>query len=230
MDKEKLFEIELPLATSTYKPVSHKDMYEQTRDLLDKSGIIIDSEHMKSNEKGTQLITTMDIRHPGVEDIGMRIAYRNSYDKSMSVGYVAGANVWICSNGMMSGELSFKRKHTGSVVKDLKDTIIDTIEQLDDNFIKLYKHSNRMKEIELSKRATSELIGRFYIEEDLVTSTQLNIIKRQLDDPAYSEFSSPTLWSLYNHATYAFKEASPMMYIKQHTKLHDFIESEFELI
>jgi len=230
MEKEELFAVKVPMSTSTYKPVSHRDMYEQTKDLLDKSGIIVANETMQANGAGTQLITTMDIRHPESSEMGMRIAYRNSYNKTMSVGYVAGANVWICSNGMMSGELRFTRKHTGTVVSDLKDTITNTIEQLEKNFLKLHRHSERMKEIDLSTRDVSELVGRFYLEEDIITSTQLNVIKRQLEEPAYSEFSDPTLWSLYNHATFAFKEAAPMNYIKQHAKLHDFIETEFELI
>lgn len=230
MTKEELFEVVVPRSTSTYKPISHKNIYEQTTELLDKHGINIDTETFQTNGKGTQLITTMDIYHPGIEEMGMRLAYRNSYDKTMSIGYVAGANVWICGNGMVSGELRFTRKHTGSVVSDLKTTIVETIKQLEDNFLKLVKHSDQMKTIELSTRAISELVGRFYLEEDIVTSTQLNVIKRQLEEPAFSEFSDPTLWSLYNHATYAFKEATPMNYIKQHAKLHNFIETEFELI
>jgi hypothetical protein len=229
MNKEQLFKVPVPMSTSTYKPISHKNIYEQTKSLLDKSGIEVANEYFQTNGKGTQLITTMDIKYPGIEEMGMRLAFRNSYDKTMSVGYVAGANVWICGNGMVSGELKFTRKHTGTVVSDLELTIEETIEQLEENFLKLVRHSKQMKEIELSKRAVSSLVGRFYLEEDLVTSTQLNVIKRQLEEPAYDEFSDPTLWSLYNHATFAFKEATPMNYIKQHAKLHDFIETEFEL-
>lgn len=230
MKREQLFEVPLPKSTSTYKPISHKDIYEKTMTVLDKSKIIVSKETMHSNPAGTQLIAYMDIEYPGIKEMGMRLAYRNSYDKTMSVGYVAGANVWVCGNGMMSGELQFKRKHTGSVADDLDATIVKTIEQLEENFLKLVRHSERMKEIELSKRATSELIGRFYIEKDLVTSTQLNIIKGQLKNPEYDAFEDPTLWSLYNHATFAFKEAAPINYLKQHAKLHNFIESEFKLI
>ena len=67
--------------------------------------------------------------------MGTRFAFRNSYDKSMSVATVAGANVWICENGLVKGDMQFIRKHTGSVVKELNSIIIKTIEQLEAEFI-----------------------------------------------------------------------------------------------
>jgi hypothetical protein len=159
----------------------------------------------------------------------MRLAFRNSYDKSMSVAFVAGASVWICSNGMISGEIQFMRKHTGSVIQELNERIVSAIDELEQHFDLMISHSERMKSIELKKREAAELVGRMYIEEDLILPTQLSVVKKEIERPTYQDFRDDTLWSLYNHVTYSLKESHPITYIQQHKNLHQFVSDEFEL-
>lgn len=130
---------------------------------------------------------------------------------------------------MLSGELTFMKRHQGNVVIELQTAIIDSINSLEDNFNKLVYHSQQMQLIDLSTKEVAELVGRMYIEENVITSTQLNIVKRELEKPSYEDFKEDTLWSLYNHCTHSFKEATPMNYLKQHLNLHNFIEEEFGL-
>ena len=75
----------------------------------------------------------MDITHPQVPHLGMRLAFRNSYDKSMSVAFAAGAVAWVCSNGMISGDVQYVKTY-GSVAEEINTKIVTTIEQLDDHF------------------------------------------------------------------------------------------------
>lgn len=130
---------------------------------------------------------------------------------------------------MISGELQFVRKHTGSIVKELEEKTIKTIEQLDEHFRLMEKHSEAMKQIELSKIDTSKLFGKMFFIDKLVTPTQLNIISRELDNPTFSEFSDENLWSAYNHVTYALRSSHPTNYISQHQNFHNFIETTFSL-
>lgn len=74
---------------------------------------------------------------------------------------------------------------------------------------------------------TKELIKQL---NDLITSTQLGIIKRELNEPTFKDFTDPTVWSLYNHITYSLKEAHPSQYMKQHINVHKFFEEEFSLV
>ena len=60
-----------------------------------------------------------------------------------------------------------------------------------------------------------------FINDNLITSTQLNIIKKEI---LYSEnFIDPTLWSFYNHCTEALKVAHPAEVLQSHIKLHDYV-------
>ena len=225
-----LFNVAIPARTDSYSPVSHRNILNATYEQLDRHNLIVEKEGFNSNRIGTGVIGYLDIKHPDVDNLGMRLAFRNSYDKSMSVAFVAGANVWICENGAISGEIQYVRKHTGSVVQELNSKIINTINQLDEHFQKIIRQSEQLHNIEMSKEQYAKLIGRLFIIDKVVIPTQLNIISREIDEPSFEDFRDMNAWSLYNHVTYSLKESHPTTYLQQHTEFHSFMEREFQLI
>jgi hypothetical protein len=226
--KEELYNIPVPFSTESYSPVSHRNVIEHIYEQLDKHNLTIKDENFITGRYGQQLIGYMNIEHSNSE-LGLRLAFRNSYDKSMSVAFVAGSNVWICGNGMISGEFNFLRKHTGMVNKELDGKIITTINQLENHFNLMMRHSTTMKNIEVDSRISAELVGRMFIEDEIINSQQLNIIKKEIKESTFENFRNNSLWSLYNHITYSLKESHPLTYINQHRNLHSFVEKEFNL-
>lgn len=225
-----LYQVRVPVATDSYAPVSHRNVVEAVKEQLDIHNLKASNSWYHTARDGQQLIGYMDIKRPGYEELGLRLAFRNSYDKSMSVAFVAGAMAWICSNGMISGEMRYVRKHTGSVIQEMNEKITHSINELDAHFDRMVKHSERMKEIEIDPRVSAELAGRLFIEQDLISSQQLNIVKRELIKPSYKAFEDNNLWSFYNHVTNSLREAHPLNYISQHVNFHNFIETEFDLV
>lgn len=227
--KDFIYNVPVPLKTDSYSPVSHKNIIEATYEQLDKHNLIIKNEFFNTDNSGNKLIGGMDITHPDADYLGMRLAFRNSYDKSMSIAFAAGAVAWICSNGMISGEIQYVRKHTGSVVEELNLKIVNSINQLDDHFQKMIKHSEQLHSIEMTKEEYAELIGKLFIIDKIVTPNQLNVISREIDKPTFEDFEDLNAWSLYNHVTYSLKNSHPLNYLNQHTQFHEFMESEFNL-
>lgn len=225
-----LFNIALPEKTESYSPVSHKNILDATYEQLDRHDLRVISEGFNSNRAGTEVIGYLDINHPALETLGMRLAFRNSYDKSMSVAFAAGSVVWICGNGMVSGEIQYIRKHTGGVVQELNEKIVTTINQLGEHFDRMIRHSEQLHNIEMSKRQYAELMGRLFIIDKLVNPTQMNIISREIDTPSFESFQDMNAWSLYNHVTYSLKESHPTTYLQQHTEFHNFMQAEFSLV
>jgi len=228
MERKELYLVPVPKATDSYAPVSHRDIVESVYEQLDKHNLKVANEYYKGGREGNQVIGYMDIKRDN-NNLGMRIAFRNSYDKSMSVAFVAGSMVWICSNGMISGEMQFLRKHTGGVVKELNAKIVNTINQLDDHFNKMVEHSELMKQVHVDTRMSAELAGRLFIEEGILNTTQLNILKKEILEPSFDEFKGEDLWSFYNNTTYALKNSHPINYIDNHIQLHEFVEIEYGL-
>lgn len=229
MNEQQLFEVEIPEATESYAPVSHKQIIEQVEEQVDRFGLSIKSKNYQIGRGGQKVIGMFDLE-TGSDTFDYRIAFRNSYDKSMSVAFVAGTSVMICSNGMVIGETQFIRKHTGTVKEELEERIVRTVGDLDRVLGKAEKHSEQMKQIELDERQIAELCGRWFMEQEIIRSSQLNVIKQQLQKPDHTEFADPTLWSLYNHATHALKKTAPELYIEKYKKLHDFVEHEYQLV
>ena len=85
--KEFLFNVPLPMKTYSYSPFSHKNIIEATYEQLDKYNLIVNNEFFNINGDGRKLIGGLDIIHSDVPHLGMRLAFRNSYDKSMSVAF-----------------------------------------------------------------------------------------------------------------------------------------------
>ena len=233
LQQDELFAVPVPRATASYSPVPHKELVTQIYSTLKSHGLNVTRENYRANSKGTQVVGTFDLQQVGdTDDIGYRLTFRNSYDKSMSVGFFAGAVVKVCSNGLMvpmKGAQVFVRKHTGAVLQEVKQRITSSISSLAPVMQRTLEHSQAMKHITVDTTAAAELCGRLFIEEELINSTQLNIIKREIENPSYSAFTDINLWSFYNHVTHALKESHPTTYVNQHLEFHKFVEAEYNL-
>jgi len=228
--KDILLNASLPLKTDSYAPVPHKDVIEFTLENLDKANFKVIEEKYSTARDGQQGMGFYNIQTPDPE-MCIRLIWHNSYDKTMPLRWAMGANVIVCTNGMVRGEMgAFKRRHTGTVLSDYTENISQYISQAGDRFDALVRDRERMKEIELTKRNCAELVGRMFIEEAVINATQVGIIKREIENPSFNYNSDGSLWQFYNHCTVAFKEAHPRHFLDHHTMLHNFVEREFELV
>ena len=68
----------------------------------------------------------------------MMFAWSNSYYKSTRFQCGIGAYVFICGNGMVSGDLaSYARKHTGNADQEAFNHIMSQVKHADKHFAKL---------------------------------------------------------------------------------------------
>lgn len=128
---------------------------------------------------------------------------------------------------MVRGDMgNFKKKHMGDVQEFTPASIGEYIKRAGDHFELLQKDREMMKQIELSSRTRAELIGRMYIEETLIKSTQLNILAREIDTPTHDYKSANSMWELYNYTTYSLKSGHPSDWMEQHVDVHNFFINE----
>lgn len=226
--EQELFKAPVPLKTDSYSPVSHANIITAVQEEADKRGLEIRNKHYWSNREGQQVTGKFNIIVPGDEEMGMMAAFRNSYDKSMSLGFAAGGNVWICTNGMVSGDITIVKRHVGSIVQEVSEKIILSMDQLEDQFETLVKQKNRMKEIEVSKSAMAKLAGQMYIEEEVISLTQINQLKKEISGS--ENFQDENLWCFYNHITESLKHSTAVTYLDNHIQAHSYIEEKFELV
>lgn len=222
--------VKLPKKTVTYSPVPHKKVIDLTLQALDKAGIEVLDETYSSARNGRQATGRYKLAGGGDKEMLIELAWINSYDKSIPLGCAIGSNVIVCGNGMIRGDMGrFKRKHTGEIITEFEESIFASIDKAGETFKQLQVDRDKLKEITVTKRLCAELIGRMHIEQDIITATQVGIMKKELEHPTFDYKADGTAWQLYNHATVALKESHPQFHLAQHMDVHNFFTKEFSL-
>ncbi len=226
----------LPNHGKTYTVVSHKSVIDNTLQLLASSGFTIEKEIYRANmnanvAQGIYHIyptQTTDQQIVTENELGMMFAWTNSYDKSTRFQCAIGAYVKVCFNGMIAGDMmNFKRKHTGSADYDVKVHLADQIKNAEKYYKRILQDKDNMKSTTLNCADQAELIGRLFIEEDLLDSQQMSCIKAEMNKASFNYgVDSDNAWAFYNHVTYALKKAHPRNWLADQQNFHDFITTE----
>jgi len=225
--KQLLIEKPIPAQTRTYKPISHEQLIDLTLNSIIGAGFTLDSESYSSAREGDVANGKFMLRNVADKEMQIQVAFQNSYDKSLSLKYAIGARVFICKNGMVHGDLgAFKKKHQGEIQEFTPKTITEYIKKAGDIFTQMQKERDKMKEVQISKRIKAELIGRALIEEEFITSTQLNLINKSFYVPEFDYGAKDSLWELYQFTTQAMKDIHPTLWMENHMKAHKFFVNE----
>ena len=218
--EEHLLKLKVPEKTESYTPVSHKFILETIYEQLEKKELEVLGKFFRTSNGGNRIMAQIQVVPKGekrdyVFDSLIRvIAFRNSYDKSMSFGTGSGAHVFICSNGVFSSEMSYIKKHLGDVDVQAGIQIIKAFDYLEETYKKLKEFKEALKTIELTKRVQAELLGRMIFENKILQSTQINIIKDQRKDSKF--FTEDNAWHVFNNITESLKQTNPVEFYKNH--------------
>lgn len=218
---------EVPQQTRTYKPITHSSLIDLTLNSIEKAGFTLDQETYSMAQGGAIANGQFSIRNVADKEMQLQIGWQNSYNKSLSLKFAIGARIFICQNGMVHGDMgSFKKRHKGDVQEFTPNAISEYIKQAGDTFQQMQTEREAMKQIEMTKRVKAELIGRMLIEEQFISSTQMNIMARELANPTHDYGAPDSMWELYNYATFAMKELHPSIRMNNHIKAHNFFVNE----
>ena len=121
-----LREIPLPTLTTTYKPVPHTVFLDEIKEELYK--YIIENEN--------------NIMNPA-------IYFTNSYNKMRRAELQGGISILVCKNGAIGIDTAsrFSRKHSGTVLEDLRTNIVLTVDSLEEQFNRLKHNMEEMQQI-----------------------------------------------------------------------------------
>jgi len=222
---DELKNVPLPEATDSYCPVSHFDLAMNLADI--SQDLLKDYTFRKAQyglaRNGNQMFG-VHMYQNGSDEMGLSIGFRNSYDKSISVGIAIGASVFVCDNLSFTGDIAVMRKHTTNVWKDLEEMMITTVYRSQHNFHRIVEDSIKLKEIPLENDHAFSMMGRLF-GHNVITPRQLSVFKREWLKPKHEDFQPRNMWSLYNSATEALKSCPPNRILEKHLKLHEqFIE------
>lgn len=213
--------VPLPEQTDTYMPVSHKALIDKvvevTQDVLhiklDKAGYGLGS-------NGDHLFAHLRFNNPNAtKEMGLCIGVVNSYDKRLRVRLAAGANVFVCDNLAITGDITYTRKHTTGVWPDIDDAIANSIGGAEAAFQQILEDAERMKMTEITDDVAFQVMGLMY-GRGILKNQMLTIAHKQWINPEHKQFMPRTQWSLYNAINSALKKARPGDIMESHRALH----------
>ena len=213
----------VPMPTRTYKPVSHTQLMDLTLESIHSAGFTLDKEMYTSARDGKVANGKFTIKNVADKEMQLQIGWQNSYDKSLSLKFAIGTKIFICSNGCVSGDYgAFKKKHQGEIQTFTPTAITDYIKNAGEAFTRMQEEREFMKSIEIDRKTQAELIGRMIVEKQFIESTQLNIIRGELDKPTHAYGAPTSLWELYQFTTFSMKEVHPSLWMENHMDAHSF--------
>ena len=223
----------LPNHGKSYTVISHKQVIDNTKQLLQDSGFVIQKEIYRANmnanvAQGIYHILPINTVDPTIleeKELGMMFAWTNSYDKSTRFQCAIGAYVIVCHNGMVAGDMmNFRRKHTGSADHDIRMQISNQIKNGEKYYKRILTDRDAMRNTELSLQEQAEIAGRLYINEDILDAAQMSCVKSELEKPTFDyQCDQENAWAFYNHVTHALKKAHPRDWLSDSQNFHDFM-------
>ena len=221
--KARLFATPIPKETRTYKPVSHRELAEATIQGIKDSGFTVGKQEYSCAKDGLEANARYTIQDIRDSEMSLEIGWQNSYNKQLSLKFAIGTRILVCENGCVSGNFgSFKKKHMGDVMDYAPAQIKLIIEEAGRVFENMQKQRDMMKTIELSKQAQAEIVGRLFLHEQMINSTQLNLIRTEMNKPSFDYGAPDSLWEIYQHTTYSMKHLHPRLWMDDHINVHDF--------
>lgn len=230
ISEEALYNISPPQRTESYTPIDNRKIVDLIKNEAEKRNFFISASKFKANSDFKQVIGQFNIVSNN-SDLGFMVAYRNSSDKSKSFGLALGAVVWICENGMISGEIITTRKHTGDADQEMSYKIIEGFSMMEDNFNSLIEAKKVLESVNIDHKVASELVGRMFMQHEIINTMQLNLLKKECEESQiFQTVYEPgfSAWDLYNNTTHVLKQSHPGNYISNHIKLHEFMMEEFK--
>jgi len=221
--RDELDLIKVPEATDSYVPVSHRQLADTmltvSRDILRDYALI--GEHYGIARKGNQLFAVLKFQNEKTE-LGLSLAFRNSYDRSMAIGLALGATVFVCDNLALSGEIVVVKKHTKNVWAELEETAIATIYKSQKNYEQIVADATLFKGIALENNEAFRVMGLLF-GNNIIGPRQLTVVKEEWLRPSYADFRPRNLWSFYNVCTDSLKTCPPITTMEKHIQLHEIM-------
>jgi len=215
-----LRDIPMPAETRSFKPVSHYDL---AVNIAKVAGDLLSEFTLKSSQYGVardfgQLFGVHTFQNSNTE-LGLSIAFRNSLDKSLSVGMAFGASVFVCDNLALQGEIVKIRKHTTNIHTDLEEMILTGVYRARTSFISAVDDARLMQQIEISTDGAYHALGHLFGHK-VLSPRQMPVALKEWNLPSHEEFEPRTLWSFYNAVTEALKSSPPQSIMERHIQLH----------
>lgn len=222
--RQQLAAIPVPAPTSTWQPVAYDDVVAMLHEqFVERMQLTLKAERYGIAAHGQQMFGMLTFS--AEENMDLAVAVRNSYNKSISVGAAAGANVIVCENLMISGDaFVVMRKHTRFVMRDLRVMLSDASRNALPAYENIRKDTQAMAEKPCPLRRGYSYLG-VALGEGLITSQQATVAFREWTESTHADagHQDRNVLGLYQALTQGLKKGSAPQILDRNTRVHDWV-------
>ena len=235
MHLQQLLSVPVPAATNTYSPISNNEIHNTILTEVKDNGFDIKDINVRSKTGNNCIVMYELIDKLAAQqdpEIGIRVGFKNSYDRTMSFGFALGSVVFICGNGMVSGEYTIKKQHR---MKDVniyaKDLIHEYFKQVRPEHMQNIVFAIELKKQTVNENDAARIIGELFINNKIINQSQLRKMTNEMyNSEKFNNFNNSseiTAWDLYNHGTEVLKSAANVNHFNRHVSYNDYFRNAF---
>lgn len=197
-----------PAPTETWRPIPHEEYVRQVERELPRYGLDVVNAAYALTHDGGRFFGLLQVTRNGLENpaYSLVVGLRNSHDKTLTAGLVAGSQVFVCDNLAFSGEVSVSRKHTSFITMDLPMLIGNAVGRLLGLFQTQDERVRRYKNTRLSDAAAHDLCVRA-LDARAICASKIPALLHEWREPRHQEFKPRNLWSFFNATSEVMKGA-----------------------
>jgi hypothetical protein len=224
VSRSTVYSVKAPEHTRSHKPVGYQQAIEVLETQIERSGMAIESENFGLNKAGDQMFARFGI-DSGETDRQLSIGLRQSYNKTLALGVVAGANVFVCDNLMFQGsDFRVMRKNTVNVFADFRFLVQTHISEAWAGYQSITQEVDGWKTKTIDLDRGYEIIGLAQGHKAL-TPNQASVAYQDWKTPRHAEFSDRNVHSLYQCFTEGLKKGPAGTTAERHIVAHDFMRA-----
>ena len=202
-----LAQVPTPRPTDTWQPIPHETYVHRIEQVLPDYGLSVVQEAHAITHDGTRYFGLIQVQNGcSSPDYTWVLGLRNSHDKSLPAGLVAGSQVFVCDNLAFSGEVQISRKHTAYILEDLPGLVGNALGRLLLMFKSQDQRVERYRATRLSAADAHDLTVRA-LDSGVVCASRIPELLKEWREPRYREFEPRTVWSFFNATTEVLKGA-----------------------
>lgn len=222
LTEESIIAIPQPDFTKSWHPHSHGAVIEATATAVKQFNLTVSEKTYSVARQGSNMM--------GLWAVGKRngkvnaIAFRNSMNKSLSIGYASFLTVIVCTNQITNDSWFVLRKHTsGLTVAELSNLAVDAIGKVVEDFDILDDWHEGLKEYKLEKRRMEQLTVRA-MREGVLAPKKFHEFDDLLQDTSDQEaVYDRTLYGFHGALTQVIRDNSLHWINNQNQKITSFV-------
>lgn len=172
--------------------------------------------------KGADMVGAVELRMPGLEPpegMGFNVGIVTSNARRKSLQLMVGATVTICHNGLATGQVVVKRKHTGAF--DLSEEIDRGLDDYAKQAAGMAQQVERLRSLTISNAKAAEIIGQAG-QEEIMARGRLWDVAREFMAPSH-DHGLGTGWTLLNAFTLVAKQSPPSQQMQSMNRFRQLV-------